>query len=231
MALAKSPFLPLPRELRNMVYQHLLTQTFTILNPGTAELHNFLPLYRRTRLAILVVSRSTYEEAKPALYRHGRFRFNAIAAGSPPLYTTLHRIPELEMLQNITIRLDVKKAVSLGYENKRQCIGSVAAVVTHFAGLESNSQRKRCVVEIKFVSEFNSAKQYMTFMRVFNDAFGRLTKFETAELKIEYLRKDPGSQALLYDDNLFDGLAVTLGPAKRFGQEGDIHLEYHPRRW
>lgn len=111
----KSALLPFPRELRDYIYEYLLTDTFSVKTLRTGKPSLSLPLRPHSHLAILNVSRSTYEEAKRVLYKHARFRFDAASAYSPRLREEIRKFPAIEMLQDITIYLDIRVEMSRGY--------------------------------------------------------------------------------------------------------------------
>lgn len=230
----RSALLLLPQELRDQIYKDLLTTTtFLVENPRNGEILSYLPLHQHTRLAILNVSRLIYEEAKRLLYRHGHFHLNAFTAGSPPLHEEIKNIPDIRLLQDITINLDVGTAFSLGYK-KAKFAGSATMLISYLARLDPAFPGKRCVVVIELVLDASFLLGLVMTAGRFKDALGRLTAFRTVEVKIGHLRMRLGGDldcmAPLYNA-LDERLAMTLGGGEKgCDEEGRFCLVYHPRR-
>lgn len=211
----RSALLLLPQELRDQIYKDLLTTTtFLVENPRNGEI---LP----------------YEEAKRVLYRHGHFHLNAFTAGSPPLHEEIENIPDITLLQDITINLDVGTAFSLGYE-KAKFAGSATMLINYIARLDPAFPGKRCVVVIELVLDASFLLGLVMTAGRFKDALGRLTAFRTVEVKIGHLRMRLGGDldcmAPLYNA-LDERLAMTLGGGEKgCDEEGRFCLVYHPRR-
>lgn len=232
MSEPRSTLLSLPQELRDHIYEYLLTTTFLVENPRPGEIPSSLPLHQHTHLAILHVSRSTYEEAMRVLYRHGHFRFNAFSAGSPPLHEAFENMSAITLLQDITLRLDVGTAFSFDYF-KLQFAGVATMLVNHIAKLDPGVPRKRCVVEIEFVLDQAFLLGLFKTAGDFKDALGCLTGFNTVEVKLGHLKMRLGgvveSMIPLYNA-LDERLATTLGEGKGRYKKGHFCLVYHPRR-
>ncbi|CAD6582533.1 MAG: hypothetical protein ASARMPREDX12_000973 [Alectoria sarmentosa] len=228
----RSTFLSLPQELRDHIYEDLLSTTFLVESPRPEKIISSLPLHQHAHLAILRVSRSTYEEAKRVLYRHGHFRFNAFSKGSPPLHEAFKNMSVITLLRNITLHLDVGTAFSLGYI-KLDFAGVATRLVNHIAKLDPAVPRKRCVVEIDFVLDQDFLLGPSKTAWDFKDALGRLTGFDTVEVKIGHLKMRLGgaveSMIPLYNA-LDEMLAMTLGKGKGRYEMPHFCLVYHPRR-
>ena len=232
----KSAVLPVPRELRDCIYEYLLTSTFSVKNPETGgeTALSLLPLHRNARLAILGVSWSTYDEAKRVLYRHGHFRFDVVAADSPPLRKEILGIPAIEMLQDITIRLDASVAKSLGY-NEFEIVEYAITLIKYFAGLDSNVPRNCCVIETVSISPMEFFGPCACALLGFRDAVSRLTGFKTVELKIWYSQRSAVfADAANFLSRLFtspDGsLVVGLGDGERVFEQEHVRCIFHPQR-
>lgn len=87
------------------------------------------------------------------------------------------------MLQDINIFLDVGVKM-LGRYNKVQLVESATTLINHFAGLDSAAPRKRCVVEMVFISIGDFVISQRGEMVQFREAMGRLTGFRVVELKM-----------------------------------------------
>ena len=227
----KSPFLPLPRELRDQVYRYLLATRFYVKNPRPGETFSTLPLLRSSRQPILNVSRSTYEEAKRVLYRYGHFHFNAVGNGEPPLHKGIAGIPALEMLQDVTININARAGGYLGHGNT-EVVGFATKLINHFAALKSNIPRKRCVVEIDFFSAMDFVEVSSEITSDFKDAVGRLAGFENVELEVGYLHsyRNPGELLVSLCASLDEMLAMRLGKGKRVQGERYVRWVYYPGR-
>ena len=186
MSEPQSALLPLPRELRDCIYEYLFTTTFYVMNPRAGETCSSLPLHRPSYPAILNVSKSTYDEAKDLFYRCGHFHFNVVEAGAPPLHTRIGGIPALETLQDITIRVNTRIGGLLGY-GQIEMIAFGTMLIRIFARLESEVQRKRCVVEIEFASALKFSALSLRILSDFKEAVSRLTGFKAVELNIRSL--------------------------------------------
>lgn len=232
MGAPRSALLQLPQELRDEIYKHLLAKTFLVKNPCAEKTSESLPLRQPYHLAILRVSRSTYEEAHRVFHRHGRFRFNVFAARSPHLHEGIEKIPAISLLQDITLRLDVGAALLLGLL-KIDFAAAATKFINHFASFDSLVPRKRCAVEIEFVLDTAFLLEPGRTGHDFRNALGRLTGFETVEVQMVNLpmRRNLKLDCLfpLYD-TLNERFAMTLGTGKlEFGEE-HFRLVYHPRR-
>ena len=228
----RSALLALPRELRDIIYGYVLAITVSVKSPRRGEISSYLPLHQHTRLAILNVSKSTYEEAKTFLYRHGHFRLNALSASSPPLHENVENIQDMKMLQDITIRLDFGTAFSLGYD-KFEFAGVATMLIDRFARLDPGVQRKRCVVEIELVLDAECLLGHCNPAGHFKDALGRLTGFKTVKVKIGHLQMRLGGgpeYVMPFYHALGKRLARTLGKEQGRLEERRLCLMYHPRR-
>ncbi len=228
MAEPRSPVLPLPLELRDLIYRYLLTETFMV-KLLSVEKGAFLPLQQHARLAILNVSKSTYQEAKMVLCKQGHFRFDDFAVSSLSL-PEIRSIKGLEMLQDITIHIGVLGSMSFRHRNDGLPEWK-NMLIKYFASLESKVPRKRCVIEVDFSTEMGYVLKMVETIQTFRNTLSRLTGFRVVELKTGYLQMG----GLLIDSpialcNLLDKkLGMTLGEAKRFYAEGHISLIYHPQ--
>ena len=150
-------------------------------------------------------------------------------AGSPPLHEVMGQIPDIGMLQDITLHLDGRLAASLGY-NKLSLVIFATMLIKRFAGLESSVPRQRFVVEIVFDSNSDFAAGLLDMMTDVGTGMDRLTGFKTVELRTRYLRKTRGRMEFLVPlyTHLKEDLAMTLGEGKLVHDEGDICWTYHP---
>ena len=235
---AKSALLPLPRELRDCVYEYLLTRKFYVMIPRPQDVYSSVPLLREPHLAILIVSRSTYDEAKGVLYRYGRFQFSALMTGLPPLHQEIRRIPGLEILQDITIHVDHHEGCCLGHDSTK-VIKYGTALINYFAGLDSGVQRKRCVIKVDFFSSWDFLEVASEMMGGFKDAVGRLTGFKAVELKISYYNDRLGPKGRLWAPrptpntlwtSLDEMLAMKLGKGKQVHGKTDHEWIYYPQQ-
>lgn len=225
-----SALLQLPRELRDHIYRCLLAKTFLVENACAGETSAPPPA---RHLAILGVSKATYEEAKRVFYRYGRFRFDLFKAGSPaPPQEILLGIPAIPLLQDVVLRLDVGAAFGLGL-SKPDFAAVATKLVNAFARCDSGVPRRRCVVEIECVLDTAFLVGSCRTAHGFKEALGRLTGFKTVEVKMRTL---PMRRRLILDrlfplyDALDERLAMTLREGKVGHREGYPRLVYHPRR-
>ncbi|KAK6533801.1 hypothetical protein TWF694_002730 [Orbilia ellipsospora] len=81
------PFLSLPRELRDAIYEHLLVSE-PPPKPSSAKLDNFSNVFLRRDLSIFQTCRQVYEEAAEVFYSKNTFsvkvRIQRYVGGSPP---------------------------------------------------------------------------------------------------------------------------------------------------
>lgn len=179
------PFLSLPQELRDRVYDSHLSATYNHCLPDSSKLWVF-PFIRKTPhfqglqerhfggLAILLVSKSVHEEAKLILYKCGTFFFNvpqAIAALRHSLLSTAD-------LQNIIIDLDFDIIFSSLHSQ------DATDLVKHFAQQNSTLTRRSCEVQFRFVSETDFLLGEMGEVKALKDAIGELKGFRTALVKV-----------------------------------------------
>ena len=234
----KSALLPLPRELRDCIYEYLLTRHVHVMNPGTQGVSSSAPLLRQPKLAILLVSRPTYDEAKRVLYRHGHFHFSLFWAGLPPLFQGIRPIPGLEKMQAITIHVEPRIGSGLGHDNTK-VIEYGTALINYFAGLDSGVQRKRCVIDVGFYTAWDLVDVALEITDGFKDAIGRLTGFKAVKLKISYFNELTGSRRRTLGPkqvlntlctSLDEMLALKLGKGKQVNGRLYHHWTYHPRQ-
>lgn len=228
----RSALLSLPQELRDHIYMYLLTATFLVENPRAIDMSSSLRLHQHKNLAILHVSKSISEEAKKVLYRHGHFRFTAFAAGSPSLHESFGSVPAIKLLQDITVRLDVRPAVSLGCD-KPDFARAATTLIDQFARLDVGVQRKRCVVEVELVITLDFMLGVTETARGFKNALSRLTGFRTVEVKIGHLQLSVGGGlegVIQWYDVLNEELAMTLGEGIASRENVHLCLMYHPRK-
>ena len=234
----KSALLPLPRELRDCIYQYLLTSKFYVMIPRPQDVCSSAPLIRQPELAILIVSRSTYDEAKRVLYRHGRFHLSALRTGLPPLHQEIRRIPGLENLQDIIIHVDPRVGSGLGHGNTK-VIEYGTALINYFAELDSGVQRKRCVIQVDFFKAWDFLDVALEITDGFKDAIGRLTGFKAVKLKISYFNELMGPRRRLLGQrqvlntlctSLDEMLAMKLGKGKQVHGMKDHSWIYHPQQ-
>ena len=233
-----SALLPLPRELRDCIYQYLLTGKFYVMNPRPQDVFSSAPLIHEPQLAILNVSKSTYDEAKRVLDRHGHFQFSVLRSGLPPLNQEIRRIPDLEKLQNITIHVDFCVGRCLGHD-KTKVIEYGTALINYFAGLDSGVQRNRCVIKVDFFSAWDFLDVSLEITDGFKDAVGRLTGFKAVKLKISYCSVISGPRTRVLGPrrllttvctSLDEMLAMKLGKGKQVRGRTDHSWFYHPQQ-
>ena len=227
----ESALLPLPRELRDCIYEYLLTSKFRVMNPRAKDVFSSVPLLWDSKIAILIVSKSTYDEAKVILYRHGCFQFTAVKTGSRLLHREIRRIPDLEKLQDIRIHIDPR----CFEHDKTKVIEYGTALINHFAGLDSGVQRKRCVIEVTFFYGRDLLDVSSEIKGRFKDAVGRLQGFKAVELQMWYYNSvsgpwDPRRFISTLCTSLDDMLAMVLGKGN-YVQRENIHTwVYHPQQ-
>lgn len=229
MSKPRSGLSSLPQELRDHIYEYLLATTFLVKNPHAGETSSSLPLHPHTDLAILHVSRSIHREAKRVLYRQCHFHFNAFSVRSPPLHEEIEHIPDLTLLQDITLHLDTGAAFLLGY-NKLELVRSGTMLINHFANLDSGVPRRHCLVEIEFILDFSFLFGAYKAARDFKDALGSLTGFKIVEVKIGHLQKRRLEYMFPLYKALDERLTMTLGEGEGGYNEGRFCLIYRPQR-
>lgn len=173
----RSAFLSLPQELRDYIYEYLLITTFLVKVPHTGGISSCLQLHQHTHLAILNVSRSTYEEAKRVLYRDGQFRFDIFSADSPPLHKDINNMQAITNLQDIILRLNVCEALKIGY-NRLDIVRFATMRINYFAKSNPGVPRIRCVVEFGSILDVNYLMESPRAVEAFKDALGHLTGFK-----------------------------------------------------
>ena len=240
----KSALLPLPRELRDCIYEYLLTREFYVMDPYPRDRFSSAPLLWQQELAILIVSRSTYDEAKRVLYKHGRFRFSALRTGYktgyrtalPALHQQIRKIPGLEELHDIIIHIDPSEGRCLDHNNMK-VIEYGTALINYFAGLDSGVQRKRCVIQVDFFSAWEFLDAAFELKDGFKDAVGRLRGFKAVKLEISFCDKYngprfSGPRRILNTlcTELDEMLALKLGKGEQVHGRTDHSWVYHPQQ-
>lgn len=226
------PFLWLPQELRDYIYEALFFTIYNHPRPGD-PVYQICPssgkVYIETveqcqsdRLAILQVSKSIHEEAKPIFYKYGTFRFEFPKANTtfrPSFLNTVN-------LQNIIIDLDFRTIYSSRLGDKE-----TANLVKHFAQPETTLPRQSCTVRIHFTDGLEFAWEWLEDSDALVDAVGGLTGFKTVSVKIAHLIWDREKEWPLtaYED-LWTRWEGTLGKRKEFGWDDAVWLSqtYHP---
>lgn len=228
----KSALLPVPRELRDCIYEYLLTETFSVKTLGTGETSSSLSLHWHPDLEILYVSKSTYEEAKRVLYKHGQFCFDAVSVYSPRLREEIRNVPALEMLQDINIYLNTRSEPTGERDRRVILVESATTLVNYFAGLNSSVPRKRCVVETVSISVVGMSRSYSRALIQLRDAICRLTGFQVVELTMWDLLGiwDPAAYLATLFACLGEMLMTSLGGGVRlYGQE-HVRCIFYPQR-
>lgn len=223
-----SAFLSLPRELRDHIYEYLLTTTFLVKNPHTKEKSSSLQFNPNTRLAILNVSRSISEEATRVLYRNAHFRFNNLSVNGSYLHETIHRIPAITLLQDITLHVGICAFVP----NELVCGERATRLIDFFADLDPGVPRKCCVVEIELYQTIipSSFDTYITASDL-TDALGRLMGFKTVTVTVDCLRLIWVESAEEIVEPLFDALSGRLTASLGEMDTDDVERWiYHPCR-
>ncbi|KAL9126825.1 MAG: hypothetical protein Q9175_007853 [Cornicularia normoerica] len=223
----RSATLSLPRELRDHIYKYLLTTTFLVETRFARDISSSLPLRPHTRLAILNVSRSTHEEAKRVLYKHGIFRFDAFSADAPPLHEEIGNVPAVTLLQDITLHFDTGTAFSIGH-NWMGVVRSATMLINHFAKLDPSARRTRIVVEVIAVFAAEAFLEPSKTAGDFKDALGHLAGFQTVEVKIGHVKMKRLECMVPLYKALDEKLAMTLGNGEGGYEEGRFCLVYHP---
>ena len=231
----KSALLPEPRELRDCIYEYLLTRKFYVMDPYPRDVFSSAPLRRQPELAILIVSRSTYDEAKRVLYKHGRFHFSALRTRYrtrlPPLHQEIRRIPGLEKLQDIIIHIDPSEGGCLDCNNTK-VIEHGIALINYFAGLDSGVQRKRCVIQVDFFSAWEFLDAAFELKDGFKDAVGRLKGFKAVKLEISFCDDHKGPRRILNKlcTELDEMLALKLGKGEQVHGRTGHSWVFHPQQ-
>ena len=227
--------LPLPRELRDYIYQYLLTGTFALKNPRYADIPSINLLQPLKRPAILFVSKSTYEEAKKILYRHGHFILRAGLSGSPLRPGILGNISvlTLQQLQDITIRLDVRVTTEFRY-SRTENVESATTIINQLVRLDQGVQRKRCVVDLAFKLDWEERPEHKGTAGVwadFKNALRRLGVFKTVEVNMDYLqmRGWAGFSAKPFCELLVKEVPFGLGEGKREDGHDRLCFTYYPQ--
>ena len=219
--------LPLPRELRDHIYGYLLTETFYVENIRIDHRASSIPLQDSTRPAILDVSISTHQEAKQALYRNGRFLFDAYSSFPPPPFDRIKYLPCIELLQNIFLWLDTRK--EFWYGGDPVAVTGATKLIDYIAKLDYSAPRTSLVVHLiagRGIEDFLGVGDDAGKLK---DALSRLVGFKKVEVKLEWDQMSvfPLVQAL--DEKL----AMTLGDSERVFVEahgrGRSCLVYHPK--
>lgn len=199
-------FLDLPRELRFMIYRHLLVR------PHSLEITSVHP---KPRLAVNVLrtSKLIHREASDILYRENRFTNCAM---SP--YESLTPFPRIvDTIQNTNVGLLIKPQEFLPLKGFLKFM--------HYFGTPSIT---RDTLRINFVVLTSSARPVEEFripLRWLRRALGRFTNFRTVELQIWHYR----AQNRFFDilDFFEAALAPVLGPAETSADPRD-GLRFHP---
>ena len=232
MSEPKSPFLSLPRELRDHIYGYVLTTTFLVKVPGTGEVPSPLQLHQHSNLGILSVSRSTHEEAKRVLYRYGHFRFDIFSADLPSLHEKINSTPAIADLRSIILHFDLDGALMQGY-TMLEVDKFAPMLLRDFAKLHPDVPRSRCVVEFECRFSLTDLLDSYKTPGDFKNALGQLTGFKTVVLKIKHreLQWGMGFGYMIPQYNaLNEDLARTLGKGEG-GCDGEgYRLVYHPRK-
>lgn len=141
------------------------------------------------------------------------------------------QIPDIGMLQDITLHLDAGLATSLGY-HRHSLVRIAPKLIRCFAGLECNGPRQRCVVEIAFVSDFDFVVGLMDMISDCGQGMGRLTGFRNVELRMGYLHKTMERMEFVVRmyTHLNEDIAVTLGEGKLLDDERDVCWTCRPRK-
>lgn len=249
--------LSLPRELRDHIYEYLLTETFLVENIWSGDSASSVPLKMHTHPAILNVSKSTHQEAKQVLYRHGTFRFDSFETEPRPLYEAIKNLPDIDLLQSIIYHFNTALhvwytddpvwghrgythpvefavlPVGLYYNYAASPVGTATKLINHFAKLDYSSPRSRFVVDIV---AGDGSEFFLGAGRdsgVFQDALSRLTGFKKVEVKLECTQTEHWNFIFPLVQALDEKLAITLGDSERDSEEGPKGgrscLVYHPR--
>lgn len=184
------PFLLLPQELRDQIYQHHLSATYNHYqpqsfihrtSPSISQIpHHETPQQRQYgRLALLQVSKSVHEEAKLVFYKRGIFQFNV-----PHAITSLrHSLLDPATLSNIIIDLDFDAIFSAPH----YCENETADLIKHFARSKTTLTRSSCVVKIRAIWKEHLLLRWDGVAKAIRDAIGGLTEFKTVVVKLPYL--------------------------------------------
>ena len=230
--------LSLPKELRDHVYKYLLrTDTYFVRNIYAGGRASSLPLQVFTRPALLDVSKSTRQEAKKALYRHGEFLFDAFLALPPPPFDGIKDLPGIELLQKTTLNFDTGinpwySRYPMGVTTHTDAVGSATKLIDHFAKLDYSVPRTRFVVNLVAHSVIEDFLGAGDDAGNFKDALSRLTGFKKVDVKLSWEMDRPLSVFVLIQA-LDEKLAMTLGDGEIDSEEcfegGRSCLVYHPQ--
>ena len=226
----KSALLPVPRELRDCIYEYLLTDIFVVKTLWTGEPSSSPSLHWNPLLFILYVSKSTYEEAKIVLYKHGQFCFDAMSVYSPRLPEEIRNVPALEMLQDIYLEITVDRTG--GWDFKDKFVESATTLLNYLAGVNSSVPRKRCVVETVSISALEFSGSSSSALIQLRDAICRLTGFQVVELKMWDMLgiwDDLAAYLATLFACLGEMLMTRLGKERNYGQE-NVRCIFYPQR-
>ena len=230
----KSAFLSLPQELRDHIYEYLLTTTMILLRKPYIfkEVPPVVRYRPNTHLAILNVSRSTYEEGRRVLYRNGHICFDNFTLSGPHLYDEFDSTPAIKLLQNITLHIGAGAII-----RDEVVFGKMAArLIDSFADSspEAGVPRKRCVVEFVLVHDGipRPVDTYITTADL-TDTLGRLTRFKTVEVAVWYshlrYRLHSAKELVRPLQDAFDGrLTTKLGEVEKGIDKRCFRWIYHP---
>lgn len=243
------PFLSLPQELRDRVYEYGLSATYEHCLPNLSKIPTFPSTSKNSYLeelqqrqygflAILLVSKFVHEEAKLMFYKCGTFAFHVRVKTPPPGHSLLNTAN----LQNIVIEIDFYGVFPPF--SPSPCRDGRAkhatALVKHFAQSNTTPARASFVVKVEgtwnvcFLSgyEMGEAKAFM-------DAIGGLTGFKTVSVKFDRLAWGPDrsdtswSQAIVpHHEKVGAYLEGSLGrtEAEWSDEELCFCLTFHPRQ-
>ncbi|CAD6568637.1 MAG: hypothetical protein ASARMPRED_001892 [Alectoria sarmentosa] len=201
MPISTFPFLSLPQELRDRVYEYDLSATYEHCLPNLSKFPippsiskdpYFEDLQRRQYgfLAILLVSNFVLEEAKLIFYKCGTFFFHVRVKTPSPGHSLLNTAN----LQNIVIDIDLDGIFPLF--SPSPCRDGRAkhatALVKHFAQSNTTPARASFVVKVEGIWNVSFLSGYeMGEAKAFVDAIGGLTGFKTVSVKFDQLAWGP----------------------------------------
>lgn len=218
----------LPRELRDQIYDNLLTATYRAPAPYNIELPS-------SRLGILQTSSAVSQEALQVLYKQSTFLF---IIDGPDSASEIHTmgLKAIELMEHFEIHISLAR--SAGYlirkSNARLASRSASRLISTIAN--SDYKKKSCVIRM-----LHFGCKYV--LDTLATAVIRLTGLETVIFKLqhdsicdknllshEYIMAEGRRHALTFYKNLDGILARVLGPSEKELDSGGWYvLTCHPQ--
>lgn len=221
-------FLALPQEVRDYIYDEILTTTYTVDLPQPwvylrARQHGQFPPSPHcasSHLAILRVSKSVYHEVEQILFGLSTFGFRFPSTGLP-LGHDLTKRSAATLMQNIFIQLDMLTSSPQSNDTTLQSTTSIL----RFSG-GAIIPRTNCIIQVQF-DVFSDFLLEASFL----DALGKLTGFKTVIVELMLINGSVGRLKSSTYRTLDEYLSVMLGAgeAEELDEDGYYRMTYHPR--